>query len=104
MVWNIVAFISSNDEQDKIPHQVEQGILRMIVQASVFYALQLVVNTGSYPMLGTGGRKNVQRGQHTVAISIILLQQQLLNLVRSCYYLVSSCHSWVDSLYLRFAW
>ena len=99
IVLKIVAFISSDHEQDEVPHQVEQGILRFVVQASVLDALQLVVDTLSYPILGPGGRKNVQRGQRTVAVSIILFQQQLPNFVRRRYYLVPSCHPWVDFLY-----
>jgi len=63
-----------------------------MVQANVFDAFELVINTVSYPILGIGGREDVQWGQRTIAISIILFQQQLLDSVRRRYYLVSSGH------------
>lgn len=75
MVLNIVALISSNDKKDKIPDQVEQGILRCIRQAYVLNTLQLIINTVSYPILGTGLRKDVQWRQSTVPVRIILLKK-----------------------------
>jgi hypothetical protein len=76
MVSKIVTFfIPSDDEEDKITNQVEQGILRPIVQTHVCNTLQLVIDTVSYPILGTGLREDVERGQRAVTVCIILLKK-----------------------------